>query len=170
MRSNLLGHQDFSFGEMESSATATLVRMAPAIKPEVIGSSKKREVRIATKTVFVPRRGVAWERSPWAKARMAHRRPIKREVPAKRAPQNPELLGWPGKKKTRGADHPAMERLERAVTMRGWAPHRSPNFSPHDPRAYRNEARSGMKSGTFHRAHKTGNRQVGSRACSGGAN
>ena len=65
-RSNFLGHQDFAkgVGVMERSATARLVRTAPALSPGGIGSSKNKEVRTATKTVFVPRRGVAWERSP----------------------------------------------------------------------------------------------------------
>ena len=136
-RSNLPGHQDFDdgVGVMERSVTARLVSTAPAMSPGVIGSYKKREVRTATKIVFVLRSGVAWERSPWARARMAQRRPRKREVPARIAPQNPEALGWPGKKKMRGADQPAIERLERAVTIRGPAPRRRPSLSPQEPTA-----------------------------------
>ena len=60
-RSNFLGHHDFAMGVgvMERRVTAKLVRTAPAMSPGVIGSSKKKEVRTATKMVFVPKRGVA---------------------------------------------------------------------------------------------------------------
>jgi hypothetical protein len=78
---------------------------------------------------------------------MAQRRPRKRAVPARIAPQNPEALGCPGKKKMRGADQPAIERLERAVTIRGSAPRRRPSLSPQEPTAYRRDAKSGRKRG-----------------------